>query len=110
MLMMLSSCRLYIWARWKADILPSGESINTLMPRLPRRAYSAAEPVSPLVAPRMLSVWFSLASTYSKALPKNCIAMSLNASVGPLDRAWILMPSLSVRTGVISALPNVSRV
>ena len=34
---------------------PCGLSMNTRMPRLPRMAYSAALPVSPLVAPRMLS-------------------------------------------------------
>ena len=37
-------------------ILPCGESMKTRMPCLPRMAYSAAEPVSPEVAPRMLSV------------------------------------------------------
>ena len=38
-----------------ALILALGDSMNTRMPRLPRMAYSAAEPVSPEVAPRMLS-------------------------------------------------------
>ena len=70
---------------------PCGLSMNTRMPRLPRMAYSAALPVSPLVAPRMLSCapWppFLRASSYSNKLPSSCMAMSLNASVGPLDRA-----------------------
>ena len=35
---------------------PCGDSMNTAMPRLPRIAYSAELPVSPDVAPRMLSV------------------------------------------------------
>ena len=35
---------------------PCGDSMKTSMPRLPRIAYSAAQPVSPDVAPRMLSV------------------------------------------------------
>ena len=35
---------------------PCGESMKTLMFFLPRIAYSAAEPVSPEVAPRMLRV------------------------------------------------------
>ena len=35
---------------------PCGDSMKTWMPRLPRIAYSAALPVSPEVAPRMLSV------------------------------------------------------
>ena len=110
MLWMFSSCRLYICARWNALILPSGDIMNTWMPSLPRRAYSAAEPVSPLVAPTMFRVCPSRFKTYSKALPKNCMAMSLKASVGPLDRAWIFRPSESVRTGVISALPKASAV
>ena len=84
--------------------------MKTLTPFLPRRAYSAAEPVSPLVAPKILSSLPSLFNTYSNALPKNCMAMSLNAKVGPLDRAWILMPSERVRTGVMALVPNTSSV
>ena len=52
---------------------------------LPRMAYSAALPVSPLVAPRMLSCSPRRPSSYSNRLPSNCMAMSLKASVGPLD-------------------------
>ena len=39
---------------------PCGESMKTLMFFLPRIAYSAAEPVSPEVAPRMLRFCFFL--------------------------------------------------
>ena len=53
---MLGSCSEYICACWNGLMRPCGESMNTSMPRLPRIAYSAAEPVSPDVAPRMLSV------------------------------------------------------
>jgi hypothetical protein len=84
MLKMFGSCRLNIWAVWNALILRCGLSMNTRMPSLPRIAYSAALPVSPEVAPRMLS--FRRASAYSNRLPSSCIAMSLKASVGPLDR------------------------
>ena len=59
--------------------------MKTSMPRLPRIAYSAALPVSPDVAPRMLSVRPLFASVYSNRLPRSCSAMSLNASVGPFD-------------------------
>ena len=55
---MLRSCSEYICARWKALMRPCGESMNTWMPFLPRIAYSAAEPVSPEVAPRMFRVCF----------------------------------------------------
>src|ERR1700680_2967883 len=54
-------------------------------PRLPRMASSADDPVSPEVAPRTLSVACCFASTNSNRLARSCSAMSLNASVGPLD-------------------------
>ena len=85
MLWMFASCRLNICACWNALMRPCGESMKTRMPCLPRIAYSAALPVSPEVAPRMLSVSPRRASSYSNRLPSNCIAMSLNASVGPFD-------------------------
>ena len=55
MLNMFGSCSENICAVWNGLILRCGDSMNTRMPRLPRIAYSAAEPVSPEVAPRMLS-------------------------------------------------------
>ena len=61
--------------------------MKTRTPFLPRIAYSAALPVSPEVAPRMFSSSPRRASSYSNRLPSSCIAMSLKASVGPLDRA-----------------------
>ena len=48
-------------------------------------AYSAAEPVSPEVAPNIFNVLFFLCKRYSKIFPRNCIAISLKANVGPLD-------------------------
>ena len=55
MLWMFASCRLNICACWNGLMRPSGEVMKTRTPFLPRIAYSAALPVSPLVAPRMLS-------------------------------------------------------
>ncbi len=52
---MFASASEYICAVWNGLMRPFGESMNTLSPRLPRIAYSAAEPVSPEVAPRMFS-------------------------------------------------------
>ncbi len=105
MLKMLGSCRLNIWAVWKALIFLCGESMKTRMPRLPRIAYSAALPVSPEVAPKMLSWASCLASVYSNRLPSNCIAMSLKARVGPFDSACstslVPLASSSTRSGVI---------
>ena len=55
MLQMAGSSSEYICACWKADIRPFGDNMNTRIPGLPSIAYSAELPVSPDVAPRMLS-------------------------------------------------------
>src|SRR5882672_7824182 len=49
MLKMLASCSEYIWAAWNALMRPCGESMKTCTFFLPRRAYSADDPVSPEV-------------------------------------------------------------
>ena len=110
MLWMFSSIRLNICACWKALMRPCGLSMNTRTPRLPRMAYSAALPVSPLVAPKMLSCAPRRANSYSKRLPSNCMAMSLKAKVGPLDKASKHTPSSSFFKGTISRVPNTSAV
>ena len=110
MLWMLASCRLNICACWNGLMRPCGLSMNTLMPCLPRIAYSAALPVSPLVAPRMLSVSPRRPSSYSNRWPSSCMAMSLKASVGPLDSACRCSPGSSVFSGVMAALPNTASV
>ena len=114
---MLASCSEYICARWNALMRPAGDSMKTSMPRRPRIAYSAAEPVSPEVAPSTLSRAPRCPSTYSKSAPSNCIAMSLKASVGPLDSSSRPRPGSSQRSGVIAlaslsgrALPYTSAV
>jgi len=58
--------------------------MNTDTACLSRIAYSAALPVSPDVAPRIFKVWPRSVSTCSNSCPSICMAMSLNASVGPL--------------------------
>ena len=107
-LKMFGSCSENICAVWKGLMRPWGESMKTRMPFFPRIAYSAAEPVSPEVAPRMLSSLPSLASTYSNRFPSSCIARSLNASVGPLERPRMCSPGSSVFSGVMSSLRKVS--
>jgi hypothetical protein len=92
MLCTFASCSEYICARWKALIRPCGESMNTLIRSLPRRACSAADPVSPEVAPTMFSTPPVRSSAYSSACPRNCIAMSLKASVGPSDSPTRVIP------------------
>jgi hypothetical protein len=110
MLKMLASASEYICALWKGLMRPCGESMNTLSRALPFSACSAAEPVSPLVAPRMLSVRSCLSRTCSKRFPSSCIAMSLNASVGPFESPRMCRLGSSVRSGVISGAPKLSAV
>ncbi len=85
---------------------PCGLSMKTRMPRLPRIACSAALPVSPEVAPRMFECSPRRASSYSNSAPSNCIAMSLKASVGPLDSATSATPPSSRFSGVIASVPK----
>ena len=75
-------------------------------PRLPRTAYSAAEPVSPEVAPRMFRVSPRRPSSYSNRLPSSCIATSLNARVGPFESCSRCSPGSKVRSGVIASEPK----
>ncbi len=103
MLCTFASCSEYICARWNGLIRPCGESMNTLIRSLPRRACSAADPVSPDVAPTMFSTPPVRSSAYSSAWPRNCIAMSLNARVGPSDRPTSVIPSPIDRSGTGSA-------
>ena len=108
MLKMLGSASEYICARWKGLMRPRGESMNTFTRDFPFSACSAAEPVSPLVAPRTLSLLSCFSSTCSKRFPISCIAMSLNASVGPLEHARRWKLSSRVLRGVISGVPKTS--
>ncbi len=110
MLWMFGSCSENIWARWNALMRPCGDSMNTATPRLPRIAYSAAPPVSPEVAPRMLSVVPRWVSTYSNSWPSSCMAMSLKASVGPSDSPSSDRPSFSGRSGTMSSLLKICEV
>ncbi len=104
---MCGSSRLNICACWKGLIRPCGDSMKTVMPARPRMAYSAAEPVSPDVAPRMVSTSPRRANSYSNSWPSSCMAMSLNAAVGPSDRWASHRSSESSVTGTTTA-PNTS--
>jgi hypothetical protein len=50
------------------------------------------------------------ASSYSNSAPSSCIAMSLKASVGPLDSATSASPSPIGLSGVIASVPNTALV
>ena len=113
---MLSSIRLNICARWKALIRPAGESMNTRRCWRPRMAYSAALPVSPEVAPTMFSQRSCLSSVYSNSRPSSCMAMSLKASVGPLESCSMYSgpcaseAGSSGTRGVMSSVPKMAGV
>ena len=106
MLKMFGSSRPNIWACWNGVIRPAGVSMNTRMLSRPRMAYSADEPVSPEVAPRILISSPRRPSSYSKSSPSSCIAMSLNAAVGPSERCAMCRPSFRRVTGTISSSAN----
>ena len=57
--------------------------MKTSTPALPRKASIAADPVSPLVAPTMVSRRPERRRLAAKSSPISCIATSLKASVGP---------------------------
>src|SRR5882672_5225883 len=100
-LKMFASLRENICARWNGVIFPCGESMKTLMRALPLSACSAAEPVSPLVAPSTFRLRSCFSSTCSKSRPRSCSAMSLKASVGPLESPRMWRFGSSVRSGVV---------
>ena len=54
-----------------------------------RQASMAAEPVSPEVAPMMVTRLPSCSSTQSNMRPRSCIATSLKASVGPWNSSCV---------------------
>ena len=110
MLKMFASRSENIWARWKALIRPCGDNMNTRIPGRPRIAYSAALPVSPDVAPRILRRAPRSRSAHANNWPSSCIATSLNASVGPFESSSRCNSGPSATTGVIASLPNFSAV
>ena len=79
-------------------------------PRLPRIAYSADAAGVARRRAEDVQRRRSRASTCSNRLPSSCSAMSLNASVGRSTGAAGAGPARASVSGVISALPNVSRV
>ena len=73
---------------------------------LPRQASIAAEPVSPEVAPTMVTRRPSRSSTCSNKPPRNCIARSLNASVGPWNSSSAQSACSSCTSGAIAGCVN----
>ncbi len=67
----------------------------------------AAEPVSPLVAPTMVTRWPRSRSTVSNIRPTSCRATSLNASVGPWKSSCTKWPSSICTSGTVARWANV---
>jgi hypothetical protein len=58
-----------IWRRWTSDTRPFGNRMKTSIDGRSRQASIAAEPVSPEVAPTMVTRWLRPARTLSKRRP-----------------------------------------
>ena len=67
-----------------------------------RQASIAADPVSPEVAPTIVTRFPSRASTCSNSRPRICIAMSLKASVGPWNSSSANSPCSSCTSGAVA--------
>ena len=99
------SSTVVIWRSCSGDVRPFGYMMKQSTPALPRRPWMAAGPMSPLVAPRMVSVAPSplRLRKYSKRLPSSCSATSLKANVGPWNSSSTYRFACSCVTGVTSA-------
>ena len=83
MLSTLGASTVVICRRCTALVRPAGCRMAMSTRSRSRHASMAAEPVSPEVAPTMVTRWSRAVSTWSNRRPSTCIAMSLNARVGP---------------------------
>ena len=91
-----------IWRRCTSVTRPRG--CNTKMSRASRsrQASMAAEPVSPEVAPTIVTRSPRRASSWSNSRPTSCRAMSLKARVGPRNSSMSQIPSSSATSGATS--------
>ena len=98
MLWMLGSCSEYICARWNGLILPVRRQHEHAHAALAaHRVLGGASRCRPRSRPGCSASRRSRASTYSNRLPSSCIAMSLNASVGPFDSVQQMQARLERR-------------
>ncbi len=82
-LRMLGESTVVICRRCTSLVRPSGWRITTSSAWRSRQASMAAEPVSPLVAPTIVTRSPRRARAWSNSRPRSCIATSLKAKVGP---------------------------
>ena len=68
----------------------------------------AAEPVSPEVAPTIITRSLRAASTWSNSRPTSCRATSLNASVGPWNSSSSHSSGPIWTSGVVAGCRNVA--
>jgi hypothetical protein len=82
-LWILGAFTVVIWRRCRVDVRPSGCIMKRLMRGWFRQASMAADPVSPEVAPMMISFCFWVSRKWAKSWLRVCRAKSLKARVGP---------------------------
>ena len=95
-----------ICRRCTGETRPSGCSIVMRARESPATAAIAALPVSPLVAPTMVMRWSRASSTWSNMRPRNCMATSLNASVGPWNSSRMKRRSSTCTSGATAGWPK----
>jgi hypothetical protein len=106
MLRMFEESTVVICRRCTSLVRPSGCRITMSMAARSRHASMAALPVSPEVAPTMVTRSPRLASTWSNSRPSSCIAMSLKASVGPWNSSSENTPGSICTSGAVAAWPK----
>ena len=93
-----------ICRRCTSLVRPRGCRMATFTRSRPAKASIAADPVSPDVAPTMVTRSSRSASTCSNSRPSNCIAMSLKASVGPWNSSCTQSPVSSCTSGATAGM------
>ena len=88
----LSSAAVVMNRRWTSEMRPSGNMATMRVLARPRKASTAAPPVSPEVAHRMVWVRPDWPSTWSDRRASSCMATSLKARLGPWNNSAMKPP------------------
>ena len=104
----LGDSTVVICRRCTSDTRPFGCRMTMPMDARSRQASMAAAPVSPEVAPTMVTRSPRLVSTWSNSRPSSCSATSLKARVGPWNSSSSHRSLSSWRSGVTARWPNPS--
>ena len=99
----LSSAAVVMNRRCTSEMRPSGNMATMRVLARPRNASTAAPPVSPEVATRMVWLRFSLPSTWSDSRARSCMATSLKARLGPWNSSATKPPGAICTRGTTAA-------